>query len=216
LNPGFDLINNFWDAYPDAPKFAYLNAMAAHDYDDDWIKMTSVAEEYDSQLAAFLSSMISRETFQNTVIIIRADHGLQGGPSTVEYFMQVEHREPWTQIILPQKLAGSSLKTLVQNQDRVATGFDLYRTLRELMEPAIDDTTSNDPPIPGWSYNLLRSPIPADRSCFDAKVPLDFCPCEDQVPKRPPSFGVCNPFDQYGDLFCNNKDEVILPDVLEL
>ena len=85
LNPGFDLVNSYWDAYPNVPKFAYLNAMAAHDYDDDWIKMTAVTASYDRQLAGFLSSMISRDSFENTIIIVRADHGLQGGPSTVEY-----------------------------------------------------------------------------------------------------------------------------------
>ena len=210
--PGLDLIDSLWDAYPTTPKFAYLNAMAPHDYSPEWTKMAAVAEEYDEKLATFLSSIFARESFQNTLIIVRADHGLQGGPSTLEYSMQVEHREPWTQMIVPQTLVGSdALKTLYSNQNKIATGFDLYRTLREVIS-----TEAINPPVPKWSYNLLHSRIPSDRSCVDAKVPLDFCPCEEQVLDRPPSFGVCNPFDQYGDLFCLDKNEVILPDILEL
>ncbi len=80
MNPGFDLINEIWqsDDLAEIPKFVYLNAMAAHDYDLNWIKMISVAEEYDGQLVAFLHSMVSHENFANTIIVVRSDHGLQG------------------------------------------------------------------------------------------------------------------------------------------
>lgn len=121
--------------------------------------------------------------------------------------MQVEHREPWTQILIPPTLPGASLKALFQNQDKLATGFDLYHTLRDFIEPST---------VGAYGYNLLQSLIPPDRTCSDAKVSPEFCLCESQVLNRPPSFGVCNPFDQYGDLYCTNKDEAILPDVLEL
>jgi len=79
-NPGFDLIGEIWHSsdLSESPKFVYLNAMAAHDYDHDWVKMVAVAEEYDVRLAAFLENMISHESFSNTVIIVRSDHGLQG------------------------------------------------------------------------------------------------------------------------------------------
>ena len=218
-NPGFDLIRELWSsaALVDVPKFVYLNAMAAHDYDPNWIKMVSVAEEYDGQLQAFLQFMVLHPSFSNTVIVVRADHGLQGGPATLEYSMQVEHREPWTQMLLPQSLAsGSGITQLYNNQDKVVTSHDLYRTLRDLMETPSTNGRIMAAQVPPWSYNVLRDSIPATRTCKDAKVPLYLCPCEEQVHDRPPSFGVCNPFDQYGDLFCANKEDVILPDLLEI
>ena len=218
-NPGLAQVTNIWNAYPDVPKFAYLNAMAPHDYEFNWIKMISASEAYDGELKSFLSSMFTREDIVNTIIILRADHGLQGGPSTLEYSMQVEHREPWTQLILPKSFVDqSSLDVLYQNQDRMATGLDLYRTIRELIWPATATTTKMKPPevMTDSSLNLLHTLIPKDRTCQQAMVPEDFCPCEDQSPNRSPNFGVCNPFDQYGDLYCIHKDEVILPDVLEL
>ena len=231
-NPGLAHVTNIWNAYPDIPKFAYLNALAAHDYDFEWIKMIAASEAYDGELVSFLSSMFKRDNFANTLIILRADHGLQGGPSTLEYSMQVEHREPWTQLIFPKNfLDASALNTLHQNQDRIATGLDLYRTIRELMLPQQDDgsttpaamANANPPPPPppdvmadSSSLNLFYTLIPKDRTCKQAKVPEDFCPCEEQSPNRSPNFGVCNPFDQYGDLYCIDRDEVILPDVIEL
>jgi hypothetical protein len=218
-NPGFDLIREVWSIadLADTPKFVYLNAMAAHDYDPTWIKMVSVAEEYDEQLRNFLHFVTLHPSFSNTVVVVRADHGLQGGPTILDYSMQVEHREPWTQMLLPQVLVGDrGVPTLHSNQDKIVTGHDLYRTLRGLMELSLTRTHTTGAAMPAWSYNVLHDSIPASRTCRDAKVPTDFCPCEELVHYRPPSHGVCNPFDQYGDLFCTNKEDVILPDVLEM
>lgn len=220
MNPGFDLIREIWQVQElnGIPKFIYLNAMAAHDYDSNWIKMVAVADEYDKQLAEFLYGMVNHESFSNTIIVVRSDHGLQGGPMTMEYAMQVEHREPWTQLLLPQALVGQSLESLFVNQDRIATGHDLYHSLQKLMMVGLPNTekSKHQSSIPAWSYNLLRDIVPATRTCKDAKVPEQFCLCEEQVEYRPPSLGVCNPFDQYGDLFCPEHDDVLLPDVLEV
>jgi len=218
-NPGFDLIRELWGT-PDLvriPKLVYLNAMAAHNYDPAWMKMVSVAEEYDEQLLQFLEFIILHESFANTVVVVRADHGLQGGPATVEYSMQVEHREPWTHVLLPKALVGDSGMTqLYANQRKIVTGGDLYLTLRSLMESSSSSGRNSRAARPPWSYNLIHDSIPATRTCKDAKVPIDFCPCEELVDFRPPSFGICNSFDQYGDLFCIDQDDVVLPDILEL
>ena len=206
-NPAFTQIESIWDTYPDVPKFAFLNGIAAHDYDFEWIKMIASLEAYDVQLATFLGRIISSKSFEDTVIVVRADHGLQGGPTTVEYSVQVEHRHPWTQIIIPQKLAGNALSVLATNQERLATGFDLYHTFRNLMSSA------DVAPIPDWSFDLFHTEIPHDRSCRDAKIPDDFCPCEGTAIDRSPHFGVCNVYEPYTDLFCaSDKDEPILPD----
>jgi hypothetical protein len=224
-NPGLAHLIDIWDAYPEVPKFAYLNALAAHDYDFEWLKMISASEVYDGELASFLAMMMARDDFANTIVVVRADHGLQGGPSTLEFPMQAEHREPWTQLVVPSHFVGlASLEVLFQNQDRLATGYDLHRTLRELMSPPNTsssrsgsfNTIPKPAELPDWSFNLLRQLIPEGRTCRAAKVPVDFCPCDEESPNRAPNFGVCNPFDEYGDLYCIEKDEVVLPVVLEL
>lgn len=133
--------------------------------------------------------------------------------------MQVEHREPWTQMLLPQSIVGDSLEPLFLNQERIVTSHDIYRTLRDLMVggmPTDESSSIDDVVLPPWSYNLFHAIVPTTRTCQDAKVPTEFCLCEEQVEYRPPSLGVCNPFDQYGDLFCPEHLDFILPDVLEL
>lgn len=220
-NPGFDLIQEMWHSKElrRVPKFIYLNAMAAHDYDPNWIKMVAVSEEYDLHLKAFLRTMMSDESFSNTMIVVRSDHGLQGGPMTMEYSMQVEHREPWVQIIMPRAMVnGDSLERLFVNQERLVTGHDLYRTLRHVIEPMTQASgqSLDEPNVPSWSYDIFHDIVPEARSCVDARVPIEFCPCEEQVHFRPPSLGVCNTYDQYGDLFCTDRSNVILPDVLEV
>ncbi len=135
----------------------------------------------------------------------------------MEYSMQVEHREPWTQLLLPHKLAGDSLEALFLNQDRMVTGHDIYRSLRDIMTSISEfESPKNDAAVPTWSYNILHEVVPTSRTCKDAKVPIEFCLCEEQVEYRPPSLGVCNTFDQYGDLFCPEHSDFILPDVLEV
>jgi hypothetical protein len=209
-NPAFSQISAIWEAYPDVPKFAFLNGIAAHDYSFEWIKMVSSLEAYDEQLASFLERIVSSKEFENTIVVVRADHGLQGGPSTVDYSMQLEHREPWTQVVIPIALAGESLPVLAENQDRLATGYDLYHSLRGTM------SSMDVAPIPDWSYNFFDSIIPKERSCEKAKIPIDFCPCDGVDLDRAPHFGVCNVYEEYNDLFCtSNQDKTILPEVPE-
>jgi hypothetical protein len=206
-NPAFTQIYDIWKAYPDVPKFAFLNGIAAHDYDFEWIKMIASLEAYDVQLATFMERILYTKEFENTIVVVRADHGLQGGPTTVDYSVQVEHREPWTQIIIPQALAGDSLSILATNQDRLATGFDLYHSFRNLM------SSRDVAPMPDWSFDMFRDEIPLDRSCQDAKIPDDFCPCEGRGLDRSPHFGVCNVFEPYNDLFCaSDLDPPLAPE----
>lgn len=77
------------------------------------------------------------------------------------------------------------MESLFYNQDRIVTGYDIYRTLRELMESTKEKDGLKDV-APPWSYNVVRDAVPATRACTDAKVPLEFCPCEEEVYYRPP------------------------------
>jgi hypothetical protein len=75
-----EFMEKMWDTYVEKPKFAFLNAMAAHDYSHNWENMTLLAERYDEKFYQFLEKMISRKDSNRTVIIIRSDHGIQRGP----------------------------------------------------------------------------------------------------------------------------------------
>jgi len=202
INPLMDHVRGMWDAYPEHTKFAYImHEVAFHEPGQDWTKMVARSEAYDLQLLEFLLEILERGGRSDTVIILRSNNGLHDGPTTPEYSVQVEHRDPWTQVIFPQMSNWVSIQTAVENQDRLVNGFDLYRTIRDLMGGTGVLEATPDPATPGRSYNILNSLIPEGRTCVDAKIPVDFCPCEGEV-ERPPSYGVCDPFDPYSDLFC--------------
>lgn len=149
--------------------------------------------------------MLSRDDANNTIIIVRSDHGLQGGINMAEFSNQVEHLKPWTQIIVPKDLPGIDLKALKVNQKRLLTGFDLYHTLRVLMASNNDKAAGSKdkfiPSLPDWSHNIMTTEIPWNRSCKDAKVPLDYSPFEGN--KFVPTFGICNKFEPKQFQFCN-------------
>ena len=73
-----EFITQMWEVYENIPKFAYLNALAAHDYSLDAAHASLSAEKYDQDVHAFLSNIMTRKDARDTIILLRSDHGLQG------------------------------------------------------------------------------------------------------------------------------------------
>ena len=78
---GLEYITQMWDAYDSRPKFAFLNALAAHDYSVDSAHASLSAENYDAVVHRFLTNIMARNDSRDTYIILRSDHGLQGESS---------------------------------------------------------------------------------------------------------------------------------------
>jgi hypothetical protein len=195
----FEYMRGMWGAYPGTPKFAYLNALAAHDYSLDNAYQPLGVEAYDEYLSSFLREILSHQEANNTIFVLRSDHGLQGGPAPIDFSTQVEHIHPWNNIIVPANFRqGSWIRNLFSNQNRLITGYDLYTTLRMLVVPHQRGT--GEPMklnlkgylagIPDWSYDLLSQTVPEDRSCKEAKVPIEFCPCLEERNDLMPYFYV--------------------------
>lgn len=119
---------------------------------------------------------MERNDARDTFIILRSDHGLQGGPYPIDYSTQIEHMRPFTTIIAPAKHPSLSIEQFASNQDRLATGFDIYHSIRYLMSASISEEQKEskllfDSGIPPWSYNLFRESIPLTRGCKEARIP---------------------------------------------
>lgn len=185
-----EFIRQMWDVYSE-PKFAFLNVLAAHDYSIDPAHTPLSAENYDLSLYEFLSGFVTRQDARETLIVLRSDHGLQGGPWPIDYSVQIEHMRPWTTLLFPRSYKHVDKHVLAINQERLTTGFDIYNTLRFAMTPS-DESASPllDAGIPRWSFNLFKQEVPRSRTCFDAKIPLKFCPCVDERGDVAPSFYV--------------------------
>eukprot|EP00957_Ditylum_brightwellii_P160687 12233380-Ditylum_brightwellii.AAC.1 len=65
--------------------------------------------------------MLQRPDANNTIIVLRSDHGLQGGPSPIDFSTQVEHMYPFNNLIVPNTFRGSSwwIENLFSNQDKL-------------------------------------------------------------------------------------------------
>jgi len=180
----FEYIRGIWNSHPDTPKFAYLNSLAAHDYSIDLAYQNLGIEAYDDYLSNFLQEMLHRSDSEDTIIVLRSDHGLQGGPSPIDFSTQVEHLHPFTNIIVPKKFRGDWIETLYSNQIKLVTGYDLYNTLRKIVTPSNKEDkhpeSGYSSGIPDWSYDLLSERVPEDRNCADAKIPKSFCPCVEE------------------------------------
>ena len=192
---GFEYIRGTWDAYYDEPKFAYLNSLAAHDYSIDLAYQSLGIEAYDEYLSKFLYEMLQRKDASDTIIVLRSDHGIQGGTAPIDFSAQVEHMAPFNNLIVPEKFRGSSwLQNLYANQDKLVTGYDLYNTIRGIVRPhykgGAGPVKGYDNGIPEWSYNLLSDVVPDDRTCEEAKIPVDFCPCLEERTDLMPYFYV--------------------------
>jgi hypothetical protein len=168
----FWLAREMWAQLPHTPKFAYFNFMVAHTYAAE----APLLEHTDALLENFLRGFLAGPAKQNTVILLRSDHGLQGGSLAPDWSTQIEQRKPWTYLLVPEAVVPAS--GLVQrhaaaNRRRLITSYDFYRTLRGLFDPS-----GRGGHGPSWAYDLLTQEVPANRSCYDARIPLSFCGLE--------------------------------------
>lgn len=151
--------------------------------------MSLAAEAYDTTLASFLENMLEREDTNNTIFIVRSDHGHQGPPNNIDYSSQIEALRPWTEIIVPKNFPNYTIQNLYKNQHRLVSGPDLYRSLANLIvqgEPGIMPAPSD------WTIDFLNDEIPMSRTCADAKVSSDYCVYEAERTLTSPNWGTCN------------------------
>ena len=175
-----------------APKFAFYSSSALHaalqkamvsNSSESGIPTHKIAalEAYDAMLSDFLASVL-KNTMQNTLILLKGDHGQHSGPETVEFDVQVEHRMPWGRLLVPSRLVPNAGR-LRTNAERLVSPFDLHATLQAALlrdsrigqraQPEEVQATASNAPI-----DLLMTEVPALRTCREARIPTWLCPCQ--------------------------------------
>ena len=142
---------------------------------------SAALEAYDAMLSDFLASVL-KNTMQNTLILLKGDHGQHSGPETVEFDVQVEHRMPWGRLLVPSRLVPNAGR-LLTNAGRLVSPFDLHATLQAALlrdsrigqraQPEEVQATASNAPI-----DLLMTEVPALRTCREARIPDWLCPCQ--------------------------------------
>ncbi|XP_002036289.2 LOW QUALITY PROTEIN: uncharacterized protein LOC6611766 [Drosophila sechellia] len=118
-------------------------------------------------------------SFEHTIMIFFSDHGSRFGPlmRTKESFLEARqpimfiYSPPWFREKYPQYV-----EALAQNQNRLSSNFDVYNTLKHIIniEGLVEDTK--------WAYDCpqcqsLFYPLPESRSCSEAAIPEAYCTC---------------------------------------
>ena len=142
---------------------------AEHPYD------TRMMHSLDLALVGFLTALFRSAEGQDTVVVLKSDHGLQGGPYVADQVLQYEQKSPMLHILYPQARS-ADWSAAMQNSDKLVSAFDLHKTLANVIagRTAASAVASNGP---RWAYSLAAERIPASRTCEDAGIGIDYCAC---------------------------------------
>lgn len=225
---GFSALKELWSTYSDAPKFAFFNDLSVHgDNTGGYLGRALKLRAADKLVAEFLKDFLSRDYSRNTIILLHSDHGMKSQETWADFSEQMEHKTPWTNLIIPRTMLDKNLNmknTLISNENKLVTGHDFYKTLLSIIQPGSKQGFTEAIEAPEWAYNLLTEQVPADRMCKDARIFPDHCSCTNEYTnyKAPgrinplaPKFGICNFAEDSEDFtgvklgFCDHTHELM-------
>lgn len=156
-------------------------------YTHDYLNLPKLI---DSDVAQYLRDLSIEGILKNTFLILMSDHGMRYGSFRNTYQGMNEERQPFLFIIPPRWFLDkfpTAARNLAINRHRLTTHFDLYETLRDL----IDLNSLKTAPIKARTVELLETepmsrgislflPIPEQRTCYDACIEPHWCTCHEK------------------------------------
>lgn len=133
-------------------------------------------QRIDKYFLEFFKKMESSAILNNTAVIFISDHGLRVGEFRTTPLGRYEDMLPFGFVLLPDSYFEDNpdaLKSLRVNSRRLVTVYDIYATLKELVDPWGESRTTKT----RHGYSLLSNVIPGDRTCKDAGINYQFCEC---------------------------------------
>jgi hypothetical protein len=133
-------------------------------------------EYIDIDLVKFLVALKSGHYLDNTLLVVMSDHGARY--STVRHTIQgkLEERLPLMSLTFPkwfQRKYPAYMKNLKNNVDKLTTPFDVYETLRDVLDLKRLETK---PKYNARGISVLK-PILGNRTCASAGIELHWCTC---------------------------------------
>lgn len=178
-----DMMNwmrDFVHMYHDIPKFSFLfDCELSHDS----YRFLSLA---DDDLLVFLKYLNDEDHLNNALLIVMSDHGARFTDIRDTEQGRLEERNPYMGIRISQKFVDSypdAYRNLKTNVHRLTTPFDVYATLREM----INFTGTDLGDVKQRGISLFKE-IPKQRTCIEAGIDLHWCACLDwrQLPSIDP------------------------------
>ncbi len=165
---------DFFDKYRDFPKFAFgFIGELSH-------ANNNPVEYIDNDLVKFLEGLKKRGALNNTLVVVMGDHGPRFSKTRRTIQGKLEERLPFMSLRFPESFAKKHpdlIHNLKANADRLATPFDLHETYQSVL----DIRRARAPLQPGQRGISLLHPIPLNRTCLSAGIPLHWCTCLKEV-----------------------------------
>lgn len=139
----------------------------------------------DDQLLEKVKTLEREGVLNDSMIVFLSDHGMRWGPIRSTFVGWYEERLPFLYLWLPEwfrEERPEAYPSLLINQHRLASPFDLYQTLRQVLELSGGRA---DPPSGCADCRSLLEPLPRERGCSDAGISSHWCTCTAFEPVDP-------------------------------
>lgn len=139
----------------------------------------------DNDLADFLVK--NEKNLEKSIVIVFSDHGHRYASIRETVVGRLEARLPFLSIKIPDVLKKKYpwiTRNLEYNSKLMTTQYDLHETLIHVVEDGFRKNKDITPPkMIQRAFSLFRK-VHENRTCFEARVPEDYCPCfhEVQIP----------------------------------
>ncbi|CAI2352336.1 unnamed protein product [Caenorhabditis sp. 36 PRJEB53466] len=168
----------FMKTYEDVPRFLLMHqGLLSHDD----INLVDVEDE---DLSAHLKHMNDEGMFDDSLVIVMADHGHRFAKLRETHQGQLEERMPFFSIALPKQLRetakGAEMeRNLRENKEKLTSPFDIHASLLDILqlsELKKEQVGQMQDAKTTRSLSVFR-PIPADRTCAQAGIEAHWCTC---------------------------------------
>ncbi|KAI1709196.1 hypothetical protein Ddc_13969 [Ditylenchus destructor] len=173
-----DYAERFWTEYNSVPRFLLLHHSSLS-HDD--INLVQVA---DLDLRDHLKRQLESGAFDNTMVVVMADHGHRFASLRETHQGQLEERLPFFSVFLPSNVRSNPrFKSAIENirlnsRDRLSSPFDLHPTLLDIIRLPKPETmeTPHSAGANVRSMSMFRE-IPQSRNCAEAGIEPHWCTC---------------------------------------
>ncbi|CAI5447479.1 unnamed protein product [Caenorhabditis angaria] len=174
----FDNAHKFMKEYSDIPRFLLMHqGVLSHDH-------VNLVQVQDEDLTEHLKQMKEEGLFDDSVVILMADHGHRFAKLRETHQGQLEERMPFFSISLPKSLKNTEKgkkmwRNLKENKEKLTSPFDIHASLMDILnlskidenEFEIEQDAKNQ-----RSLSIFRK-IPEKRNCENAGIEAHWCTC---------------------------------------
>ncbi|CAI4227272.1 unnamed protein product [Auanema sp. JU1783] len=136
-------------------------------------------ELLDEHISARLERLHDTGALDNTLSLILGDHGNRIGLVQYSYTGRIEERMPLMAIRLPSSFRRrfpEQYANFLANKYKLTSNFDIHQTLTDIVEMNFEIGRTRN----GRGISLFDK-ISANRTCFEASIPENFCTCQQNV-----------------------------------